>query len=159
MRSRQVVGFPADTVVVVPARWAWGEYQACHAYVCQYSRRFRETKYLAFYSDQEIKPTIPLIENNPENVVWDPTRHTGRLAKTIECLNCYPGFLGRHDLTSYKVFLLSEPQHSETLANPVNNNLGKVFHMQRYVTLENLRNAHHTSDLVFLIRNEAWPSW
>jgi hypothetical protein len=139
-----------DTVVVVPARVAWKEYDACHAYVCQPKRPFQEVKYLAFYSGGEIKTTVPLIREIIDEVVWKPSLHTGRLAETIRLLSRSPR---KVDLT-YKVFLLSRPEDAETihLANPVINDLSYAFRHQRYVTLQNLRSARHTSDLVFLKR-------
>ncbi len=52
---------PADTVIVA-AGFAYGEYKARSAYVCQPDRSFRaEVTRLGFYADGEIKPELPLI--------------------------------------------------------------------------------------------------
>jgi hypothetical protein len=48
-------------VVVVAARHAWPEYERCHAYICQTRRAFKPVKRIAFYSQGQIYPRVPLI--------------------------------------------------------------------------------------------------
>ena len=51
----------ASVVVVVAARHAWPEYQRYSAYICQPGRAFKPVKRIAFYSNGQIYPLVPLI--------------------------------------------------------------------------------------------------
>ena len=55
-------------VVVVAARRAWPEYNELHAYICQPKRSFQQVKRVAFYSDGQIYPLVPLILKSEDEV-------------------------------------------------------------------------------------------
>ena len=141
-------------VVIVAARNAWKEYQRFSAYVCQADRSFQPVGRMAFYSHGQVYPLVPRILETFDNVEFSPKRHSGKLGKLVDDLLANSS---RHPGQSYKVMLLSEPDSKDTvvLGAPVANDLvtdsGRTWAFtlsQRYVSLEQLKKAKTTSDLV-----------
>ncbi len=141
-------------VVVVPARRAWPEYHKYNVYFCQPNRSHQPVKYLAFYTDGEIKPIVPQILEVYDDVICEPDRYKGELNRLVnKRLDEDPAALGHPN----KIFLLTAPDDPRTmhLEQPIRNNLlsstGKntaFTQNQRYVILADLIIAKHTSDLV-----------
>jgi hypothetical protein len=148
---------PEHDVLVVPARSAWPEYKQYHAYICQPSRTFQDVKYLAFYADGEIKRHVPKINAIQDETVLDPGRiKDSAFRHVVEKLL-------QDDARTYgasnKILLLSAPDSKDTvvLENAVRNDLqsqkgsGRVVAFtqnQRYVSMEKLRKAKTTSEVV-----------
>jgi len=151
--EEKLIGSLKDTVVVA-ARHAWPEYQEYHAYVCQVGRPFQTVRYMAFYAAGQVFPLIPRIVDIVDQVVFEHSRYSGRLGQVADqllALNL------REEGASYKVFLLSSPDDPQTvrLDGPVLNDLRSASGRptaftqgQRYVRLDDLVKAKHTSDLV-----------
>ncbi len=144
----------AKEVLVVPARNAWPEYQRCHAYVCQPNRSFQAVKRMAFYSSGQIQPLVPSIVQTWDSVRFERGRGTGWLGELIDRLLLEER---KEQGTSYKVLRLSGPDDPTTLKlpAPITNDLeaesGRPIAFtqgQRYVSLEKLKTATHTSQLV-----------
>jgi spore cortex formation protein SpoVR/YcgB (stage V sporulation) len=55
-------------VLVVAARKAWPEYQEHGLYFCQPNRSFKPVNHLAFYTDGEIKTTVPSVTGAIESI-------------------------------------------------------------------------------------------
>ena len=163
LRDEGLVGVSAESrVLVVPARFAWPTYQAYGAYVCQPHRSFRSTYRLAFYANGAVQPLVPEIKGIVESMELTPEGlatldgdvekelAAGLLAK-IETLG------SRWGKSPHKVMFLSGPSDDATmrLERQINNdtldkngnNVAYVFG-QRYVTLESLRQARLTRELV-----------
>jgi hypothetical protein len=143
-----------NDVVVVPAQNAWPEYHQYHAYVCQPDRSFRQVKRLAFYSDGQIYPLVPLILESHDHVEF-PGEHKGRLGELVGTL--LKSANTRQEGTAYKVVFLSAPDSPDTLKldepipNDCKSKAGKptaFVQNQRYVSSERLKTAKTTSDLV-----------
>jgi len=144
----------ASEVLVVPARDAWPEYEEFHAYVCQPNRPFRPVKRIAFYSSGRIYPVVPTIRETHEDLPFQAGQYKGRLGQVVD------GMIKgrrREEGVTYKVMLLSSPEDpaTERLDAPVINDLtsesGQTVAFtqnQRYVSLDRLRKAKRTSDLV-----------
>jgi len=141
-------------VVVVPARSAWSIYHTCHAYICQPNRTFRAVGWIAFYTKNQIMPTVPRILRVHEEVRLDQEADEGNLRRIIDAyLAIYPKAKGG----SRKVFELTPPDDAATilLNAPIGNDLqsssGRTTAFtqnQRYVRSERLRSARLTSDLI-----------
>lgn len=147
-----------NDTVVIPARDAWGLYQAVRAYVCQAGRSFQPVEYMAFYSQRQIHPEVPRILFRLDNVDWtlgevNRLRGTGQardsqLADIIETSWKHGWTEGR-----YQVFGLSAPGAAGhlTLPSPVphpGRGRGSAFTQgQRYVVRDRLRRASSTADL------------
>lgn len=151
--SERLLASDSD-VVIVAARNAWKEYQRFSAYVCQADRSFQPVGRMAFYSHGQVYPLVPRILETFENVEFSPKQHSGRLGKLVDDLLANSP---RQPGQSYKVMLLSEPDSKDTvvLDAPVANDLvtdsGRTWAFtlsQRYVSLEQLKKAKTTSDLI-----------
>ena len=151
----KLVGDSKD-VVVVPAGSAWPEYQRHSAYICQPDRSFRNARRIAFYRRGEVCPLVPVIVDSWEHVVWGKGLHEPKLDELI-CRVCDDPLNRRKEGLAYKVIILSDPDSAETikLDAPVVNDLvsksgrtAAFTQNQRYVSLEKLRTAKRTSDLV-----------
>ena len=151
---------PPARVLVVAARRAWPMYKRFGVYRCQPMRSFRDSEYMAFYTDGEIKPLVAKIrlviesldvgnEEGLESLSERNKELIEELKKKIE---------GREQELegTHKYMFLSEPDDNETvrLIKPITNdskdkngNLTPFTFGQRYVTLESLKNAGKTSDL------------
>lgn len=144
----------ATDVLVVPARHAWPEYHEVHAYACQPKRPFQPVKRIAFYSGGQIHPVVPTILKTYQSVMLEAGKFDGRLGEVVDkLLKC--GL--RDEGTSSKVMLLSPPDDAKTihLKAPIINDLqsetGRQIAFtqnQRYVSLERLKTAKTTSQLV-----------
>lgn len=144
----------AKDVLVVPARDAWPEYQIFHAYVCQPNRAFQPVRQMAFYCDGQIQAVVPSIVNIWQSVRFERGKEAGWLGDLIDRL------LDRGPRTegfSYKVVRLSEPDDVNTLrlrapiANDLESDGGRSIAFtqnQRYVSLEKLKTATYTSQLI-----------
>jgi hypothetical protein len=125
-----------------------------HAHVCKVGRAFRQAKYMAFYSANQIYPLVPMILNIYPAVVLERSRYSGELGEVVD------KSIGAHDRMegeTYQVVLLSEPDDPRTqkLDHSTPNDLksrsggGTAFtQKQRYVSLASLKRAKKTSDLV-----------
>lgn len=144
----------ANDVVVVPARNAWPEYERYHAYVCQPDRPFQPVSRIAFYSFGKIYPLVPKILQTHEHVEFLPGTHEGEMAVLVDALLKETP---RKEGCAYKVFFLSPPDSPDTLKldasirNDLTSKSGRTTAFtqnQRYVSLERLKQAKTTSDLV-----------
>jgi len=66
--DEELVSGKDNRVLVVAARKAWPEYQKHNLYFCQPNRSFKPVRYLAFYTDGEIKPAVPEMRNSIESI-------------------------------------------------------------------------------------------
>ncbi len=147
--------FPMERdVLVIPARIAWRDYALTNAYVCQDKRTFQPSKYLAFYTNNRIYKFVPKIQKIYESVVFEKNKHHGRLGTIVNTL-LEKSFSIEGE--SYKVILLSSQSDKETIVldNEITNDLRSkngrrvaFTQNQRYISLENLKNAKFTSELV-----------
>jgi len=144
----------ANDVVVVPARNAWPEYERYHAYVCHPDRPFQPVSRIAFYSFGKIYPLVPKILQTHEHVEFLPGTHKGEMAVLVDALLKETP---RKEGWAYKVFFLSPPDSPDTLKldasirNDLTSKSGRTTAFtqnQRYVSLERLKQAKTTSDLV-----------
>ncbi len=135
----------------------WPEYEKHHAYICQSRRAFRAVRRIAFYSLGQVYPAVPLILDTHDEVVFERGRYKGRLGETVDRLLGDSPHSKKEVGHSYKVFLLSAPDDPQTLRldKPIINDLQSktgqptAFTMgQRYVSLERLKTARTTSELV-----------
>lgn len=53
--------YDENDVLVIPARFAWKEYEDTSSYICQANRTFRKTDFMAFYRDGVIQEYVPRI--------------------------------------------------------------------------------------------------
>ena len=144
----------ANDVVVVAARDALPEYLMYHAYICQPLRAFQPVQRMAFYTQGQIDPHVPQILAVHDHVELTAEKHDGELRKLIQRLLVETP--RRVKGQANKVMFLSAPDSPDTvvLANPVHNDLKKngrtiaFTQSQRYTSLERLRLAKNTSDLV-----------
>lgn len=153
MQRRTVPTQTDQDVVVVPARYAWGEYQGIHAYLCQVGRVFRSVEYMAFYTAKVIYPLVPMILDIHDKIVLERGRYAGILGHAVAS---FIGLQDRKEGEMYKIVLLSSPDDPRTqvLTAPLPNDLksrsGRVTAFtqnQRYVSLASLKRAKTTSDL------------
>jgi hypothetical protein len=153
-------------VVVVAARYAWGEYNEHGVYICQPDRSFRPgLTHMGFYAHGAIQPTVAkIIEHQPDSITFD--------AATVESLRCgnpidvriadaIDASLSsgtRSEGQPFQVFVLSRSpeEGSVTLNRPITNSTraasGRVWAWtmgQRYTRLTALTtpNLTTTSDL------------
>lgn len=151
--AEELIGSFKDTVVVA-ARRAWRDYLDYSAYVCQPERPFQKVDYIAFYAAGEIHPRVAKVRQVFDKVAFNADGNKGPLKDLIRLMLAADR---RDEGADYKVFLLSPPEDPDTvkLAAPVVNDLrsagGRTIaftQSQRYVTLEALKRAQHTSDLL-----------
>lgn len=152
LEAEGLLANPND-IVVVAARSAWQEYNEIHAYVCQPKRSFQQVSRIGFYSKGNIYPLVPWVLETHDNVVMERDTHKGELGVLVNRLLDEGR---REEGRSFKVFLLSTPDSSDTLKlpRPIPNDkkskTGKTtaFTMgQRYVASEALLAAKTTTDL------------
>jgi hypothetical protein len=153
------VSSPARDVVIVPANSAYGFYHRHSAYVCQAWRAFRENvTHLGFYTRGTIQPEIPNILARRNNVEFteanaDRLRATGDPtdAAIADLILRTLGFHDRVRGDFHDVFLLTPPADKRTVVLPHSishdtKGRGSAWvQRQRYVLLENLRNAPKTT--------------
>lgn len=160
-------GDRSEEVLIIPARFAWDEYQKFSAYMCQPKRSFRRTSRLGFYVRGVIEAVVPKIIEVMESVelsekgiaacleVREPAR-----VRLLELLHAVQreGDRGGRIGQRHKVMFLSPPDSPETLRlpHPVANDLvtkaGRPWPFvvgQRYVRLDRLlAGPRTTSELV-----------
>ena len=66
--DEDLVSGKEDRVLVVAARKAWPEYEAHGLYFCQPNRSFKPVNHLAFYTDGEIKTSVPSVTDAIESI-------------------------------------------------------------------------------------------
>lgn len=66
--DEELVSGREDRVLVVAARKAWPEYQRYGLYFCQPNRSFKPVSHMAFYTDGEIKTTVPQVTDAIESI-------------------------------------------------------------------------------------------
>jgi hypothetical protein len=140
-------------VCVVAASSAWPFYQSTGSYICQANRRFRDARWLGFYSARTIHPLVARIEHIVERIEIDE-EHTAPLALSADPAERRVGqamAAGLNDGMSglVEVVVLSGPRDAAT------QHIGAIRHegrtawtmFQRYVPLDRLHRAELTSDL------------
>ena len=167
LREDGLIDAVQDQVLVVAARQAWPMYRELSVYRCQPGRSFnRPAKYMAFYADGEIKPSVAKIKTELTIESFDLSDREavdglddGRKEAVIGLIEQVgPGRRWPDGFTgNCKVMFLSREDDASTvtLSKPIRNNLtndngrGYAFTQgQRYVALESLESAKTTSDLV-----------
>jgi hypothetical protein len=144
-----------DECVVVAARTAWPAYLKHGVYVCQAGRTFKAVDWLAFYCDGEVKPKIAKISESKDVKFPDKSGDADpNLSDPVKrWLNDNQWAYGQ----TLKVFDLSGPKDAttenlgKTLPNDLANSSGRAYAFtqgQRYTSLEALRSAKTTKDLV-----------
>lgn len=145
-----------DNVVVIPARNAWGEYARFGIYICQPGRKFRNVEYLAFYRNKRIESVVPQViavydhvEMTRENAakLAEGTANDQAIARLVARLLDEGE---RADRDTNKVFLLTQPEDSETVHLEralVHQSKNAWVQNQRYVSLDKLVGAETTADL------------
>ena len=121
MASEQSGGL--ETVLVVAAgQWAYTDFHRLSAYICQPGRfPGRNVERIAFYSDGEVKPEIPLVRYRLDNVTFSD-EEAARLEGSGDPLERRCGEVirlrvaqgGEREQVS-QIFLLSGPQDPETV--------------------------------------------
>jgi len=143
-------------VVIVAARWAYPIYLGLHAYICQPNRHIRPVSHMGFYLDKKVMPEIARIEQAYPgvSVTEEEAREYEqsddpldvRLAEVMRWRMADPSFEPTNDF-----YLLSPPSDESTirLAAPISHD-GKSpwVRKQRYVSLDRLKVATSTADLV-----------
>jgi hypothetical protein len=152
--EERLIGSVND-VVVVPARIAWSEYNRYHAYVCQANRSFRLVERVAFYSEGQIQPKVPRIIETLPSVLFERGKHSGWLGKLVNAM--IKDVTRKWEGNSYMVVRLSAPDDPETVTldqaviNDIESSSGRTAAFtqnQRYVSLDSLKKAKVTSELV-----------
>lgn len=145
-----------DEVVIVAASTAWPVYQKHGLYVCQPQRAFRSTKWLGFYANGYIQPKIAKIISNHDNY----EHGSGNLEESSIPRDKLSNWLDdNQDAKGLKsqIFDLSCPGSDDTVTlnseipNDLKNSRGRGYAFtqgQRYTTLEKLRIAKVTTDLL-----------
>jgi hypothetical protein len=122
--------------------------------VCQADRSFQPVSHLAFYHDNQLYNLVPKIIEVHNRVQMESGRHEGKLGQLVDELLDKKL---RIDGMAYKVMLLSQPDAPETirLEKPIINDLTSAngrttafTQNQRYVSIEQLKRARTTSELV-----------
>ncbi len=142
---------PGADVVVLPARIAYPEYLAYSAYVCQPKRAFKPgLTHLAFYVERAIQALIPAIRLVEDEVLFSEAvakhREATGAPDQAEIAALIRALLrtGPRAEESYKVILLSPPDHDATVRLPAPiPHTGKAAWVQnqRYTSLATLTTA------------------
>ena len=152
-----------DRVIVVSAGFAWPRYKDKSIYGDIRRPNWKPSDHLAFYTGGEIKSIVPRIRStvSPINVMTEEEVMVleDHQQKVISELTDNPG--GSEDFNnSLRMLFLTGPEDSDTInlqGGPIVNDktsdkTGKwvpwMFGGVRYVTLESLKNARYTSELV-----------
>lgn len=152
-----------DDTVVVAARAAWPEYVKTGAYICQPNRSFKEgLTHLGFYTEGEIKPSVPRIRARHPSVAFTRAEVEQRrnnaeheVADLIQRSLDDPNDV-RAEGDSFGIFLLTTTDDPDTITldNPILNDVkaasGRPWAWtlgQRYTSIEKLKGASRTSEL------------
>lgn len=145
-----------ENCVVVAAKIAWPAYEDYGVYVCQAGRTFRKVDWLAFYCDGKIQPKVAKIYNSKDVKFPDKNGDTDTNLSDPEkrWLKDNEHAYGQ----TLKVFELSRPENDDdtvdlkkTIPNKLKNESGRGYAFtqgQRYTSLDALKNAETTKDLV-----------
>jgi hypothetical protein len=143
-------------VVVVAARDAWPTYKKSSAYICQPNRPLGGATRLAFYAQGQICDRVPKILMIVEDIAVGEAHESPEIQRILADLSRDPS---RPPGKRNQIVLLtsSDDPATERLAAPIKNTLKSkqqpdlpvAFTMgQRYVSLEALKRAHTTGDLL-----------
>jgi len=145
-----------EGVVIVAARWAYHIYLGLHAYICQPNRYIRPVSHMGFYLDKKVMPEIAKIEQaypavsvtEEEAMKYEQSDNPSdvRLAELMRWRMADPSFEPTNDF-----YLLSSPRDESTirLAAPIPHAGESAWtQYQRYVSLDRLKVATSTADLV-----------
>lgn len=145
-----------DEVLIVAASSAWPIYLKHSLYVCQPQRSFRNTKWLGFYADGCIKPSVAKIISKHDVYEHRFSEPENSSIPTKKLLNWLHDNSDAEGVKS-QIFDLSPKASDDTITlnseiyNDLKNSNGRSYAFtqgQRYTTLEKLKNAKTTSDLV-----------
>lgn len=151
---------PQKNVLVVANTDAWTLYhnRNKYAYIYSVARPLRLVDHVAFYADQEVKPSIAKILHHFDSVDWN-LKNGKRLERST---NIYEQALGTlipaakkmsWNEAAYQVYILSAPTAAETtnLSSPIGHSRrgrGSAFvRSHRYFSLTELLSASDTADL------------
>lgn len=153
----------ADRVMVVPAKWAWQRYNDRSIYGDMRESNWKPSDHLAFYTGMEIKPIVPSIKSivSPINIMNQEEVDVldGYQKLIVKSMLKHRKETGENSDQSLMALFLSKPGDEETLTlnKPIENDKkdknGKTTAYiqtgKTYVTLESLKNARYTSELIF----------
>lgn len=168
--------YDENDVLVIPARFAWKEYEDTSSYICQANRTFRKTDYMAFYRDGVIQEYVPRIIKVFDSVLFmsDGTYKINNDELNVETEEGFKKELKEialymsntkkiQDNEQHKVILLSAKKDDKTikLKNVIpndlidkNGNKTAFVQGQRYVSLQKLLNSKTTTELVSIGNHE-----
>lgn len=151
----------SDSVLIVPARSAIGDYRNFSVYVCQPFRSFRRVEYIGFYHNGVIDRCIAKILGEPiEEVdltveaIEEAELDTEVKEKLRLLVNKMKDSNSERYGDTLKVFFLSPPDSSDTIKltqdikNDLRNQAGRPFAFvqgQRYVALSALQGSPSTT--------------
>ena len=153
---------PESRVLVFAARIAWPMYKVLSVYRRSTGGTFRESGYIAFYTDGEIKTIVPKVKSEIPSIdlrnqseIDNLKEHQRKLSEELRKKIDSTGYW--HEFSqAFHLMFLSEPDDEETvkLTNPVKNDKNsksgkRTAFTQKYtyVNLESLRKANKTSEL------------
>jgi hypothetical protein len=146
----------ANDVLVVPARSAWPRYKSDHAYICQANRPFQTVKWMAFYAEGKIQPLVPRILHTWNKVYFKRGLNPDWLGQLVE-RQLDEKVRIEEFVAEQKVLQLTGPDHPDTvkletaIINDLLSESGRPVAFtqnQRYVSLDRLKKAKTTSQLV-----------
>lgn len=158
-----------DKVLVVPANKAWEFYRNHGCYTCQPNRTFRNSNYMAFYSNGEIQQKIPQILGwidslnfDGNEILFDSIKSTLKRNENVtteeadELIKKQLAALSQSSIRGeFKVIFLDNSDNVQKLSQVVKNSKktasGKstaFTQKQAYVSLKKLQEAKETSELV-----------
>lgn len=155
-----------DRVLVVPANKAWEFYLKSGCYTCQPNRTFRNSNYMAFYSNRKIQQKVPQILgwidslNFDENEIsFDSIKSTLKRNKHVttgkadESIKKQLAALSQSNIRGeFKVVFLGDVKElNQVVKNDKETASGKstaFTQKQAYVSLKKLQEAKETSELV-----------
>ena len=146
----------SEDTVIVAGRFAYPEYLAISAYVCQANRSIRSVSRFGFYANKEIKPELPRVEGFFREVAM-----TEEAAVQFEMSDDPVGPRvayvirsrlkdGRHQDPANDIYLLSSPRENATVVLPKavrHEGRGAWVQGQRYANIEQLGDATTMDDL------------
>ena len=152
-----------DRVIVVAAGFAWPRYNDRSVYGDIRRPNWKPSAHLAFYTRGEIKPFVPIIKStvSPINIMNKEDVEVLENYQKKVVRKLIDNAIGDEDFNHpLRMLFLTGPEDNDTVTlegGPIVNDktsdkTGKrvpwMFGGVRYVTLESLKNARYTSDLV-----------
>ncbi|MFD7877726.1 hypothetical protein ACFV5G_27115 [Streptomyces sp. NPDC059766] len=137
---------PKDTVIV-PARFAWPEYQRFDAYICQPHRAFHNVSYCGFYTLNAIQPVVANIRSYHPDVLM--THENAQRLRDMghhalgDLVSLVLNSGDRDEGKSNGIMLLSGPDDPDTvhLPHPITNDTVKEQTGRRIAWTQNHRYA------------------